>query len=767
MARTDPCYLLIVDDDRSVQRLLADALTRQGFVVAVERDGEWALRTFEKRTFDAVLLDLLLPGMNGYEVARKIKATPKGKRTPIVMISGIYTQAIQQKEAVQKHGAFALLPKPLKLQDLYETLQQALGDRYPSAEPPPPPVPLDDDDDTATAQNEVPAEAQDEIRLVEQQTRRHTSETLTTTRGDLSQKGFSELIAEIHRWRGSGALLMRREKAKKIIYFREGVPVFVKSNLLSECLGQVLVREKMISNEECEESLRRSKKSKRLHGTVLIEMGCLSPHNLQYALQLQLRSKVLDVFAWKSGEYQFNPKAEIPSETVDLGQSAAQLILEGVRRTFDEPRLTATWGNVAGKFVHPAKSPLLALQEAGLGEEELQLLHACDGYKTVATLRALAILPKLDTDRLLYAMHCAQLIELRDEPAKGRPAPSILRLAESATTLPEVPAMPPPAPPPQNPPPLPLSKKMTLPPPLSKKSLPVAPPKTGLAVPWQEDVPKLPAPKASARRIVPAAVPSFVTDPGVNGGRRSLMPELSAVVSTSKLSNDESQVREKLAKKLSDLRQRDLFGVLGLAPDANREEVKRAYFGLAKEFHPDRHFHSSSAEVRALAQQIYELISQAHDTLSDTAERERYLRELAKGKKRELGDEVSKILAAEGRFQKGEELMRARLYDDAHRCFDEAIRLYGEEGEFHAWWGWSLFQTNPKDAASVERALSALEKAISLNPKVDKSYLFLGYLHKALGRPDKAEKQFEKAIQCNPDCTEALRELRLLGKQRR
>ena len=54
--------------------------------------------------------------------------------------------------------------------------------------------------------------------------------------------------------------------------------------------------------------------------------------------------------------------------------------------------------------------------------------------------------------------------------------------------------------------------------------------------------------------------------------------------------------------------------------------------------------------------------------------------------------------------------------------------------------------------------------AVSLNPKLDKSYLFLGYIHKATGRADKAEKQFEKAIQCNPDCTEALRELRLLGR---
>ncbi len=102
-----------------------------------------------------------------------------------------------------------------------------------------------------------------------------------------------------------------------------------------------------------------------------------------------------------------------------------------------------------------------------------------------------------------------------------------------------------------------------------------------------------------------------------------------------------------------------------------------------------------------------------------------------------------------------------------YKCYRDAIALYGEEGEFHAWLGWSRFQANPRDPTAVDEALLSLEKAISLNPRVDKSWLFLGYIYKATGRPDKAEKQFEKAIQANPDCTEALRELRLLGKGKR
>jgi DnaJ-class molecular chaperone len=198
---------------------------------------------------------------------------------------------------------------------------------------------------------------------------------------------------------------------------------------------------------------------------------------------------------------------------------------------------------------------------------------------------------------------------------------------------------------------------------------------------------------------------------------------------------------------------------------AVREDIKRAYFALAKEYHPDKHFGSASAETRAIAQQIYDLISIAHDTLTDATERRRYVDEMASGEKKRAEDaDVAKILAAEGKFQRGEELMRNRQYLDAYKLFSESIQLYDQEGEFHAWAGWALFQADPRRA---EDALRTIEQAITLNPKLDKSYLFLGYIHKATGRPDRAERQFEKAIQCNPDCTEALRELRLLGKQKK
>ena len=143
------------------------------------------------------------------------------------------------------------------------------------------------------------------------------------------------------------------------------------------------------------------------------------------------------------------------------------------------------------------------------------------------------------------------------------------------------------------------------------------------------------------------------------------------------------------------------------------------------------------------------------------------MEELSSGTKRDVSSEVSNILSAEGCFQKGEIALRKREYTKARDLFEEACNLCPEEGEFHAFLGWAIFQSDPKKEEAVRAARDQLNQAISLNPKVDKAYLFLGYIYKAMNYKEMAESEFEKAIQVNPDCTEALRELRLISMRRK
>jgi len=710
----EPVHALIVDDDRAIQRLLADALAREGFSVTVERDGEWALRTFEQKPFDVVLLDLLLPSVNGYEVARRIKATPKGKETPIVMISGIYKSEVHKKDAVERFGAAAFLEKPFKLAALRGALRSALGERYPK----PPGIAA-----TASPSAAAPAgaesladnQARDEVSFVERAARQVPS--VQSLKGDLAQHPFGEVIADLHRFAATGALLLRHEQVKKIVYFRDGVPISVKSNLLSECLGRVMVKERMISEAECEDSLTRMKASGRQQGTVLIEMGCISPHNLVYGLQLQLRAKLLEVFSWEKGEFQFSPKVSLPQGTVKLDLSVAAVIHAGVKR-YPPERLRQALGEVDGKYLALSDDPRYALQELGLPEEELDILRAADGTRTVSALRGMGPLSPIELDRLIYAMRLAQLLVFLDAPRSGKPPPVPLSISQPMrqVLLPEVATAPVPAAP--------------------------SPSDGSLKAATLPELPQVADPEPA-----PSPTPGEHTHP-----HAALAPE------------DDTHLREKLLAKVAGLRKMDSFAMLGVTHDSSAEVVGQAFYTQAAEFHPDKFAASESAEVRALAQEIYGLLGTAHQTLTDPESRQAYLAELHAGEAPHgKSEEVDRMLAAESRFKKGLERVRQRDFAEAHQHFQEAIDLYGNEGEFYAYLAWAQFQKSPENEANAKAALKVLDRGLELNPSLDKSYLFAGYIWKALGKTDRAEKLFEQAIECNPSCHEALHELSILS----
>ena len=79
--------LLVVDDDGVSRAVLATLLEKQGHTVVVAKDGAEALGLVRERAFDLIVLDLLMPGMDGFEVVQKLKGDPALRDVPVVMIS--------------------------------------------------------------------------------------------------------------------------------------------------------------------------------------------------------------------------------------------------------------------------------------------------------------------------------------------------------------------------------------------------------------------------------------------------------------------------------------------------------------------------------------------------------------------------------------------------------------------------------------------------------------------------------------------------------
>jgi tetratricopeptide (TPR) repeat protein len=129
--------------------------------------------------------------------------------------------------------------------------------------------------------------------------------------------------------------------------------------------------------------------------------------------------------------------------------------------------------------------------------------------------------------------------------------------------------------------------------------------------------------------------------------------------------------------------------------------------------------------------------------------------------------EGRRALEAEIQFQKGDARLNQRRYEEALECFGKALELYPEEGEHHAHYGWALHLCHPGDPTIVAEAIEHVKRGLKLAPNREKSYLFMGRLCKVIGRAGAAEKMFTRAVQVQPDCVEALRELRLINMRRK
>ncbi|MGQ9494761.1 MAG: sigma-54-dependent transcriptional regulator [Thermoanaerobaculaceae bacterium] len=114
--------VLVVDDEPGIRELLAQILMDEGYTVATVGTGEEALGALSKEVFDAVLLDVQLPGLNGLEILRQLKAS--GNRVPVVMISGHAT--VEQAAEAVREGAADFLEKPLGLERVLVTVSNVL-----------------------------------------------------------------------------------------------------------------------------------------------------------------------------------------------------------------------------------------------------------------------------------------------------------------------------------------------------------------------------------------------------------------------------------------------------------------------------------------------------------------------------------------------------------------------------------------------------------------------------------------------------------------
>lgn len=119
--------ILFVEDESTIQRAFGDILKQAGFKMLSALDGEIGLRLALKENPDLILLDLILPKFDGFEVLKKLKENPATKKIPVIILTNL--EAMEDVDRALELGATTYLVKTqYTLKEVIEKVKKALGE---------------------------------------------------------------------------------------------------------------------------------------------------------------------------------------------------------------------------------------------------------------------------------------------------------------------------------------------------------------------------------------------------------------------------------------------------------------------------------------------------------------------------------------------------------------------------------------------------------------------------------------------------------------
>jgi curved DNA-binding protein CbpA len=217
----------------------------------------------------------------------------------------------------------------------------------------------------------------------------------------------------------------------------------------------------------------------------------------------------------------------------------------------------------------------------------------------------------------------------------------------------------------------------------------------------------------------------------------------------------EAQLREALLAIAPRARERDLFARLGVAETAGREDVKKAFLALARQFHPDRFASPALSDLQDVVRDFFAAVNGAYEVLADDRKRAEYA-------SRRRGAVQASAESARIDYNKGEACLRTRDFARARAFFEAAVRAE-PRAEYQAALAWAFVS----DPASKDRSRArALVAEATKDPACDRGFFVAGIIARDAGDAATAERHFRAAARANPRNADALRELRLLEARR-
>jgi DNA-binding response OmpR family regulator len=449
--------VLVIDDSPTITKVVQLVLTKAGFAVHTAPDGEAGLAAVRADRPAVILLDFVMPRMNGYQFCRELNADPKLRDIPVVLMSAKGDQVGER--FVKVMGIVDYITKPFSPEAITAVVQHTLS-KYGAAARPDDANPslvtgedLAATDDADRAQARSTALAQlgaaiaeaitDAIALADP-----AAPALTETvrgaldepallrllgtidlglfgdaapglRGDLRVVPLAEVLQLLDLQEQSGVLTVERSGARVDIYFRRGrVDQAVAHGVPEEfLLGRFVLDAEVLPRHEFEAFLELRPAAPKLIGQQLVKLGHLSEAELKTCLARQSSELIYEILRWRHGRFRFAAGLELPPSVIDaaLALDVEAVLMEGYRRVDEWHLIERAIDNFDIVFLRNEDS-VAQMGRGRLTRDELAVLELVNGKHTVQEIIRKSRMGSFEVSKMLYRLLSIKLIRRRVLP---------------------------------------------------------------------------------------------------------------------------------------------------------------------------------------------------------------------------------------------------------------------------------------------------------------------------------------------------------------
>jgi CheY-like chemotaxis protein len=415
--------VLVIDDSPTILKVVQLVLTKAGFSVHTASDGEEGIARARVEKPHLILLDFVMPKMNGYQVCRALAESPDLKSVPVVLMSAKGDQVGER--FVKVMGIVDYITKPFSPEAITAVVQHTI-EKYPAHRAPEAAdggagggetKGSDEGTVTATGDSRVPdlvapaAEAEVPAPVVDDG---------PALQGNLRVVPMAEVLGLLSAQRQWGLLTVTRGDAARIeIVFKAGkIELALASGLPDEfLLGRYLVEASTLSRQDLDLFLDGRAPTGKPLGEQLLKMNYVDDGELKEALRKQTQERLYELLRWPEGRFTFVATHSLPALAGEaaLNLDVDGLLMEGIRRVDEWHLIEREIDDFDAVFLRNEE----AVQNVGrarLTRDELVVLEQVNGKNTVKEIVRQSRMASFDVSKMLFRLLSIKVVRRRVAP---------------------------------------------------------------------------------------------------------------------------------------------------------------------------------------------------------------------------------------------------------------------------------------------------------------------------------------------------------------